>query len=285
MIAFINWNVKPQIFDFGFIEIRWYSFLFLLGFITGYYILSKIFKKEGLSIDLLDKLTIYVVLSTIIGARLGHCLFYEPETYLMHPLKMILPFEGTIGKNFRFTGYQGLASHGGTIGIFIGIYLYSRKTKLSYLWVLDRLVIVTALAACFIRIGNLFNSEIYGHPTNLPWGFKFMREVFIGVPRDQIVPKHPTQIYEAICYLIIFVILICLYYKKYTMLKPGFILGLFLILLFSSRFFIEFLKENQVSFEDKMPLNMGQILSLPFIILGIYLVFAKKKQPQTSKSA
>jgi prolipoprotein diacylglyceryl transferase len=285
MIAFIEWNVRPQIIDFGIIEIRWYSLLFLLGFIAGYYILSKIFKKEGLSIDLLDKLTIYVVLSTIIGARLGHCLFYEPEIYLRHPFKMLLPFEGTIGKDFRFTGYQGLASHGGTIGIFIGIYLYARKTKLSYLWVLDRLVIVTALAACFIRLGNLFNSEIYGHPTNLPWGFKFMSEALAGTPVNQIVPKHPTQIYEAICYLLIFLILIYLYYKKYAKLKPGFFLGLFLILLFSSRFCIEFLKENQVGFEDKMPLNMGQILSIPFVVLGIYLVYRKIKQPQQSKSA
>jgi prolipoprotein diacylglyceryl transferase len=284
MITFIEWNVRPQIIDLGFIEIRWYSFLFLMGFVMAYYILSKVFKKEGLPIELLDKFTVYVVLSTIIGARLGHCIFYEPEVYLRHPLKMILPFEGTIGKNFRFTGYQGLASHGGAIGLLIGLYLYARKVKQPYLWVLDRIAIVTPLAACFIRLGNLFNSEIYGYPTNLPWGFKFMREALYGTPLDQIVPKHPTQIYEAICYLIFFVILITIYYRKYPDFKPGFLIGLFFILVFTSRFFIEFLKEDQVSFEEGMILNMGQILSIPFVLLGIYLVSRKAKQAQKGKS-
>jgi phosphatidylglycerol:prolipoprotein diacylglycerol transferase len=284
MIAYINWNVRPQAIDLGFIEIRWYSLLFLLGFIMGYYILSKVFKKEGLSIELLDKLTFYVVISTIIGARLGHCIFYEPEIYLKHPLKMILPFEGTIGKNFHFTGYQGLASHGGAIGILIGLYIYARKVKQPYLWVLDRIGIVTALAGASIRIGNLFNSEIYGHATNLPWGFRFMREGLYGTPAELIVPKHPTQLYEALCYLIIFVILISVYYKKYPDLKPGLLIGLFFILVFGTRFFIEFLKENQVDFESHMFLNMGQILSIPFIASGIYLVARKVNKPISIKT-
>jgi len=284
MIAYINWNVRPQALDLGFIEIRWYSLFFLLGFVAGYYILSKIFKKEGLSIDLLDKLTFYMVISTIIGARLGHCTFYEPEVYLKHPLKMILPFEGSIGKDFRFTGYQGLASHGGAIGILIGLYIYARNVKQPYLWVLDRIGIVTALAGVCIRTGNLFNSEIYGQPTNLPWGFKFIRESLYGTPLDQIVPKHPTQIYEALCYLIIFIILLYIYYKKYPDLKPGLLIGLFFILIFGARFFIEFLKENQVDFEKGMFLNMGQILSIPFIILGIYLVVRKVNIPASNKT-
>lgn len=243
------------------------------------------FKKEGLPIDLLDKLTIYVVLSTVIGARLGHCIFYEPEVYLRHPLRMILPFEGVIGKNFHFTGYQGLASHGGAIGLFIGLYLFARNTKQPYLWVLDRLAIVTALAGCFIRLGNLFNSEIYGYPTTLPWGFKFMREALYGVPVNQIVPKHPTQLYEASCYLIIFIILYNIYYRKYPAIRPGFLIGLFLVLVFTARFCIEFLKENQVSFENNLPINMGQILSIPFIIAGIYLIYYSKKKPDPVNSS
>jgi phosphatidylglycerol---prolipoprotein diacylglyceryl transferase len=283
MLAYINWNVRPQAIDLGFIEIRWYSLLFLLGFVIGYYILSKIFKKEGLSIELLDKLSFYVVISTIIGARLGHCLFYEPEIYLKHPLRMILPFEGTIGKDFKFTGYQGLASHGGAIGILIGLYFYARNTKRPYLWILDRLAIVTALAAVLIRLGNLFNSEIYGNQTSLPWGFRFLREALYGKPEELIVPKHPTQIYESICYAIIFVILILLYYKKYPKIKPGLLIGLFLITVFSARFFIEFLKENQVDFEENMTLNMGQILSIPFVIAGFLLVFWKSKASSVNK--
>jgi phosphatidylglycerol---prolipoprotein diacylglyceryl transferase len=284
MIAFIEWNVKPQIVDLGFIELRWYSLLFLSGFIASYYILTKVFKKEGIPIELLDKLTIYMVVCTIIGARVGHCLFYEPEIYLKHPLKIILPFEGTIGKDFHFTGYQGLASHGGTLGILIGIYFYARNVKKPYLWVLDRLAIVGAVGGFFIRMGNLFNSEIYGHPTTMPWGFKFMREALYGTPVNQIVPKHPTQIYEALCYLIIFVILISIYYKKYPKINQGFLIGLFLILLFSARFFVEFFKENQVDFEKNMPINMGQILSIPFVLSGIYLVYRSYKYPQVHKS-
>jgi phosphatidylglycerol---prolipoprotein diacylglyceryl transferase len=276
MLTYINWNVRPQLIDLGFIEIRWYSLLFLLGFIIGYYILSKIFKKEGLSIELLDKLSFYVVISTILGARLGHCLFYEPEIYLKHPLRMILPFEGTIGSDFKFTGYQGLASHGGAIGILIGLYIFSRNNKKSYIWILDRLAIVTALAASLIRLGNLFNSEIYGHQTSLPWGFRFLHESSIyGIPVENIVPKHPTQIYESLCYLIIFIVLLTIYYKKYPKLKPGLLLGIFLTAVFTARFLIEFLKEDQVNFEANMVLNMGQLLSIPFIVAGIILIYRK----------
>lgn len=277
MIASIIWNVKPQIADLGFIELRWYSVLFLTGFIFGYYILLKVFKREGVSPELLDKLTFYVVISTIIGARLGHCLFYEPEVYLRQPLKMILPFEGTIGKDFHFTGYQGLASHGGAIGILIGLYLFSRKTKLGYLWVLDRIAVVTALAGSLIGLGNLFNSEIVGTATNLPWGVKFMMLEPKGIPVEQVIPLHPAQIYESICYLIIFAVLITIYFRRYPNLKSGYLLGLFLILVFTCRFFIEFLKQDQVGFEEKMMMNMGQILSIPFIIAGLILVFRKVK--------
>lgn len=278
---YVTWDVKPQIFNLGSFEIRWYSVLFALSFIIGYYILSKIFRKEGLKIELLDKLSIYVILSTIIGARFGHCLFYEPEYYLNYPWQIILPWEGTPGKDFKFTGYQGLASHGGAIGLLIGLYIFHRVAKQSYLWILDRLAIVTALASAFIRTGNLMNSEIYGQPTNLPWGFKFMREQYQGIPVNEIVPKHPTQIYEALCYLITFFILQSLYNKKGKDIKPGLLLGIFLILVFTARFFIEYIKENQVDFEAGMVLNMGQWLSLPFIVGGIILLWFAFKKPKT----
>jgi prolipoprotein diacylglyceryl transferase len=284
MINFIVWDVKPQIADLGFIELRWYSLLFLLGFVFSYIILSKVFKKEGLSIELLDKLTFYVVICTIIGARFGHCLFYEPEVYLRNPLKIILPFEGKIGVDFQFTGYQGLASHGGAIGIIIGLYIYSRKFKRPYLWVLDRVTMVTALAGSLIRLGNLFNSEIVGSATTLPWGVKFVRLAPPNLPVEHIIPLHPAQIYESICYFFIFIILISLYYKKFPDLKQGLITGWFFILVFVSRFCIEFVKQNQVDFEEGMALNMGQILSIPFIITGIYLVLRKAPiKNQTNK--
>lgn len=274
MLAYIVWDVRPQIADLGFIELRWYSMLFLLGFIIGYYILNNIFKKEGIPVELLEKLTFWVVISTIIGARFGHCLFYEPERYLAEPWKIILPFEGKPGEDFRFTGYQGLASHGGAIGLLIGLYLFARKFKRPYLWVLDRIAIVAALVGTCIRLGNLFNSEIVGNPTTLPWGIKFVR-LNPGVPLDQIIPLHPAQIYEAICYLIIFVILMILYYRKFPKFKDGYFLGLIFILVFAARFLIEFVKEDQEKFEASMPLNMGQLLSIPFIIAGFILVLRK----------
>jgi prolipoprotein diacylglyceryl transferase len=280
LLNYIIWDVRPQVFQFDSFEIRWYSLLFAMGFIVGYNIMQKFFKREGVSLELLDKLTFYIILATILGARFGHCLFYEPEVYLKAPWKIIMPFTGTPGVDFKFTGFQGLASHGGAIGIFIGLWLYSRKFKVKYLWILDRVAIVTAFAGFCIRVGNLFNSEIYGVQTDLPWGFKFMREtLYYGIPADRVVPKHPTQLYEALAYLLIFGLLMFLYNKKYKELKQGFFLGLFLILVFTARFFIEFVKEIQVDFESGMALNMGQYLSIPFIIVGFILVFRKGKIP------
>ncbi len=280
ILTYITWDVRPQIIKFDSFELRWYSLLFGLGFILGYYILQRIFKRENIKLELLDKLTFYIIIATILGARMGHCLFYEPEVYLKHPLKMFLPFTGTIGEDFRFTGFQGLASHGGAIGILIGLGLYCRKFKVNYLWILDRLAIVTALAGACIRIGNLFNSEIYGVQTDLPWGFKFMREaLYFNITPEQVVPKHPTQLYEALSYLLVFGILMFLY-KNYEKHKNGFFIGWFLILVFTARFLIEFVKEDQVGFEAGMTLNMGQILSIPFVLAGIILLVIKKKQPQ-----
>lgn len=274
LLNYITWDVKPQLLDLGSFELRWYSLLFAAGFIIGYLIIQKMFTKEGFSVELLDKLTVYVVLGTIIGARLGHCIFYEPEYYLQHPLEMILPVQFN---PFRFTGFQGLASHGGAIGILIALALFSRKFKRPFIWIMDRVVVVTALAGACIRLGNLMNSEIYGIPTNMPWGFKFMRERFQGIPLDEIVPKHPTQIYEALAYLLVFALLYVLYHKANGKPKPGLLFSLFLILVFTARFFIEIIKEVQVDFENSMALNMGQWLSLPFIVVGIALLFYKPK--------
>ena len=281
MLNFITWDIRPWIFEIGSFQVRYYSLLFGLGFIIGYYILVRIFTKENVSVEFLDKLTVYIILATILGARFGHCIFYEPDVYLKNPLKIILPFQGTIGKDFHFTGFQGLASHGGAIGILIGLYLYYRKYKISYLWILDRIAIVTALAGAFIRIGNFFNSEINGIPTTQPWGVKFMRVTDdFDRAAGEILPKHPAQLYEAIAYILIFALLIYLYKTKFEIVKKGFFIGLFLVTVFTARFFIEFVKDIQEDFEKGMVLNMGQILSIPFVLLGIYLLVRKDKEPK-----
>lgn len=257
----ITWDVNPDIVSFGGLTIRYYGVLFAAAFFFGYLIMQKIFKKEGLTVELLDKLTVYVALGTIIGARLGHCLFYDPSYYLQNPIEILKIWRG------------GLASHGAAIGILIALYYFSKKNKKTYLWILDRIVIVVALAGFFIRMGNLMNSEIYGIPTKLPWGFIFVR-------KGEVIPKHPTQIYEALSYLLIFILLYFIHNKKGTNIRQGLIFSLFLILLFTVRFFIEFIKEVQVDFEQTMALNMGQWLSIPFILTGFYLLYRSFK-PKT----
>lgn len=255
-LGFITWNVDPGLFSLGFLHVRWYGLLFALGFVTGYYIMAWMFKREKTDIKVLDSLTTYMVLSTVIGARLGHVLFYEPATYLAHPLDIIKIWEG------------GLASHGAAIGILTGLWLFARKHQKPWLWVVDRIVVVTALAGAFIRIGNLMNSEIYGHATNLPWGFIFVA--------DDNIPRHPTQIYEALCYLATFFFLLWLYRKKAGQ-PMGRLFGWFLVCIFAARFVIEFLKEPQVMFEQTMLLNMGQLLSIPFVAAGIWLLMRRSE--------
>ncbi len=256
---FIHWNVNPEIFHIGSLSVRWYGLLFASSFYFGYLLFIRFFKKENIPIEVLDKLTIYMVIGTVIGARLGHCLFYEPSYYLSNPLEILMIWHG------------GLASHGAAIGILFVLYLFSRKEKRSFLWIVDRIVITVALSGFFIRMGNLMNSEIYGHETNLPWGFIFKRA-------GETVPKHPTQIYEALAYLIIFGILLRIYYQQKGKPKEGLLFGIFLILLFSARFLIEFIKNEQVDFEKTMTINMGQILSIPLIIAGVViLIFVKRK--------
>ncbi len=271
--AYIRWNVDPEIFNLGFWGLRYYSLLFVTGIVLGYIFMKKIFTKEGLSQDLLDKLAIYVFFGTVLGARLGHCIFYEWDYYKDHIAEMILPWRGTPGKDFEFVGYQGLASHGGAIGIVIALFIFSKRNKFSLIRTLDYMGIVVPLAGACIRLGNLFNSEIYGVETSLPWGFIFEL-------RHETMPKHPTQLYEVFSYLAIFFFLYWLYNKKGNLLPRGYIFGWFLIFLFSARFFIEFIKEVQVDFESSMALNMGQWLSIPFILAGIALVIWSKKMPQ-----
>lgn len=264
-LLFVNWNVDPEIFRIGPVAVRWYGLLFAAAFFAGYVILQRIFKNEGLSQELLDKLTMYVFLGTVIGARLGHCLFYEPAYYLSHPLEILKIWQG------------GLASHGAAIAILMALFLFSRKVKKSFLWTFDRVVIVAALGCAFIRVGNLMNSEIYGYVTDVKWGFVFIRD-------HQLVPRHPTQIYEALSYLVVFFILFFSYWRIEKAKTEGFLSGVFMVLMFSARFLIEFLKEVQEDFESSMVLNMGQWLSLPFIIAGLAIIFyiLRNKKPVVS---
>ncbi len=258
IISAINWNISPEIVEFWGIHIRWYGLLFASGFVVGYQIMQWIFKKEGKSLIDLEALTLTMILGTVIGARLGHCLFYEPAYYMMNPLEIIKVWRG------------GLASHGAAVGIMLALWLYSRKRKdISLLWILDRIVIVIALAGFFIRLGNFFNSEIIGVPASVPWAIIF--------ERIDLVPRHPAQLYEAFSYLIIFVLLILRYKKFESRLPPGQLFGLFLILIFGARFIIEFIKEKQSAFEANMFLDMGQILSIPLIVAGLYFIYRSIK--------
>jgi len=268
MLSEIIWNVNPEIFRYEGFAVRWYGLFFAAAFYFGYLIIDKFFKNENQPEGLLDKLTIYMAAGTIIGARLGHCIFYQPDYYLANPFDILKIWEG------------GLASHGAAIGILLSLWIFAKKTNNSYLWIVDRIVVVVALSGFFIRMGNLMNSEIYGHETSLPWGFKFLREFAPGTPLSNIPISHPTQIYEALSYLAIFGFLLMYYWKNKGKLKEGFMFGIFLISLFTVRFFVEFLKNDQVDFENNMFLNMGQLLSIPFIIIGIYLVI-KSLKPKT----
>lgn len=258
ILSYIYWNVSPEIIKLGPISLRWYGLLFASGFVLGYLILTKVYKLEKKPKADLEQLSIYVIIGTVIGARLGHCLFYDPVYYLANPFEMVKVWEG------------GLASHGAAIGIITAIYLLTKKQKdKTMLWILDRVVIVVALAAVLIRLGNLFNSEIIGKATDVPWAFIFARV-------DD-VPRHPAQLYEAIFYLISFIILYFVYYKTERKYKQGYIFGLFLILIFGFRFFVEFLKVEQSPFEKGMVLDMGQLLSIPFVIGGLYFMYRKKE--------
>jgi phosphatidylglycerol:prolipoprotein diacylglycerol transferase len=261
-LLIVPWDPNPEIFRIGSFAIRWYGLLFASCFLFGYMIMRKMFKNEGLGEIVLDRLTIYMAVGTIVGARLGHCLFYEPEFYMRHPLEILYIWHG------------GLASHGAAIGILIALGVFEIKEKRGYAWVLDRIAVVVALSGFFIRMGNLMNSEIYGVETTVPWGFVFLRN-------NELVPKHPTQIYEGLVYLLLFFLLYRMYWREKGGHYKGLLISIFLIVVFTARFFIEFLKEDQVPFEAAMKLNMGQLLSIPFVLLGIGWLYwsLKNKKP------
>lgn len=258
----VPWDVDPEIFRVGAFAVRWYGLLFASSFLFGYIIMNRIFKNENLGEAVLDRLTIYMAIGVIAGARIGHCLFYEPAYYLQNPLEILMIWHG------------GLASHGAAIGILIALWLFRKKEKKDYFWILDRIAIVVALSGFFIRMGNLMNSEIYGVETTVPWGFVFLRN-------HEVSPKHPTQIYEALLYLLIFLLLYRLYWSKKGEHLQGLLISLLCIMIFTGRFFIEFLKEDQVAFEAGMKINMGQWLSIPFIMMGLwglYISVTRKKR-------
>lgn len=261
---------SPEGVDFGPVGVRWYGLMFLIGFIAGYWIVWSIFRHEGAREEWVASLLIYVALATIIGARLGHCFFYEWDYYSAHPEKIIAFWEG------------GLASHGGTIAIVLAVFIYSKAvTKKSPLWTFDRLVVAVALVAALIRMGNLFNSEIFGYATSLPWGFKFplSREWQLEyAPTDSAC--HPTQLYEAGTYFLLFGLLMWMYWRKNAEERPGLLLGVFFVGVFLPRILIEFVKNPQEDFERDMLLNMGQLLSVPFVLAGILLVYRALTRPK-----
>ena len=270
ILNYIHWNPDPEIVNIFGISIRYYGILFVSGLILCLYILRWIFRRENIPQELLERLAIYGTIGIFVGARLGHCLFYEPSYYFAHPLEMILPIQPLPGGGYKFSGYQGLASHGGVLGLLIALFFYSRKSKNSMIDTIDLIAVVAGLSFGFIRLGNFMNSEIIGIPTTKPWGVIF--------ERVDNVPRHPSQLYEAISYFIIFTIMMILYKKMRDRLKNGFFFGLATVLFFTARFIIEFVKENQVGFEDGMTFNMGQLLSLPYIAVGIgFIIYGLMK--------
>lgn len=258
-LNFITWDVSPIAFQFGATELRWYGLMFPVAFTLGYFLGRKMFKREGVSLELVDTLFILIFISGMLGARLAHVFFYDWAFFREHPSEILKTWHG------------GLASHGGVVGVMLALFIWSKATgKTSFLWVMDKVAVCAAPLAGLIRIGNLMNSEIYGTATNLPWGFIF---VFNG----ETIAKHPTQIYEAICYFIVFGILYFQFFKRKAYLREGFLSGLFAVMVFSARFLIEFIKNDQSAFEAGMRLNMGQWLSVPLILYGVWLVRRSRK--------
>ena len=256
MFGYIIWDVNPEIFSIGSFSVRWYGLLFASGFLVGQRIITHIFKKEGVSETLLDSLLLTMVVATVLGARVGHFVFYEPEVLFKNPLEVIMP------------PFRGLASHGAVISILVALYIYTRVKKMSYLWVVDRIAIVSALGGCFIRFGNLMNSEIVGRPTDVPWGFVFVKNFEYSQ-----IPRHPAQLYESLSYLVLSGLMFWIWNKYKTKTPQGLLLSIYLIGTFSLRFIFEYFKENQVAFENEMSYNMGQILSIPAVLLGVFFLF------------
>ena len=275
-LLYIIWN--PSL-SFG--PLRWYSLCWLIGLALAYYVVKRLYQEQKIKDELFDPLFIYCFLGILIGARLGHCIFYQPDYFLTSAkgfVEMLLPIHFLADGGWKFTGYEGLASHGGTLGLMIALWLYVKKSKLSIWRVLDNIAIATGITACFIRLGNLMNSEIIGKITDVPWAFIF--------ERVDTMPRHPGQLYEAIAYAILFGIMWTIYKKRSTFnvqrstfnVGSGWYFGFCLTYIFTFRFFIEYTKEIQEAFEASLPIDMGQILSIPFIILGAYCMIRAKKQ-------
>lgn len=268
ILSYITWNPDAEIFRIGGFAVRWYSMCWLVGLALAYFLVRKLYIEQKVKDGLFDPLFIYCFIGILLGARLGHCLFYEPEYWLsspQHVLEIFIPIRYMADGTWKFTGYEGLASHGGTIGLTVALIIYwlkVRKHGLGIWQILDNIAIATPITACFIRLGNLVNSEIIGKVTDVPWAFIF--------ERVDSAPRHPGQLYEAIAYAILFFIGWYLYRKMPQKVGTGFFFGLCLTYIFTARFFIEFTKDIQVAFEAGMPLDMGQLLSIPFIILGTW---------------
>lgn len=257
----ILWDVEPELVHLGPLSVRYYGLCWAVGILLGYWLLNVFAKREGIPTRVVDKMALYSVLGVIIGARLGHCYFYEPAYFLAHPLEVLKIWDG------------GLSSHGGIIGVLIGMWVLCHQEKVSMLWVMDHVAIPVALIATFIRLGNLFNSEIYGHATALPWGFIFVRN-------GETLPKHPTQIYEALSYFLGFAVMLLVYFRiPGVRQKRGLIFSALMVYMFAMRFLIEFIKEDQEAFEAGMVLNMGQWLSVPFFLVGVWLLARAIRRP------
>lgn len=264
----ILWNPNPIAFSIGSLDIAWYGISWALALLVALWIFARMVKREGLNPQLVDSGFLYGVFATIIGSRLGHCLFYEPQEYFLHPFMSDFPWI----KLLDIRG-GGLASHGAAIGLLVGLWLFARKWKVPYIWILDRVAVMVPLSGALVRLGNLMNSEIYGDPTTLPWGFIF-------VQNGETMPMHPTQLYEAGAYVLIFLLLAHLYWRtRLAQEKRGVLFGLFLILLFAVRLVIESIKLPQEVWEQDMWLNMGQILSLPFIVAGVVILWWGVRRP------
>ena len=277
-LLFIHWNPDVIAFTIGSWGVRWYSLCWCIGLLLTYLLEAKLFKEQKIADEKFEPLFLYSFLGILIGARLGHCLFYEPEYFLSSPthmLEMIIPFKMGADGSWHFTGYTGLASHGGTLMFIVALWLYSRHTKVPFLTALDNIAIVTPICACAIRMGNLMNSEIIGKPTDVPWAFIFEQV-------DQL-PRHPGQLYEAIAYFLFFFVGWWFYRRRPERVGTGFFFGLCILLIFTFRFFIEYTKEVQVSFENGMLFNMGQLLSVPFILLGAYWVWRGSRSVKSVK--
>lgn len=271
LLLSVLWNPDIVAFHIGSYSIRWYSLCWLLGLLAAYLIVRRLYNEQKIKPELFEPLFLYCFFGIIIGSRLGHCLFYEPDYFLSswrHMVEMVLPIHFMQDGSWKFTGYEGLASHGGTIGLITALWLYVRRTKVNIWRVLDNVAIATPVTACLIRLGNLMNSEIIGKVTDVPWAFVF--------ERVDLYPRHPGQLYEAIAYALFFFVGWYMYRKHPQRVGTGFFFGLCITLIFAARFFIEFTKDIQEPFEAGMALNMGQLLSIPFVIIGLICMFNRK---------